>query len=184
MARKRLRNLREGGTYFLLQWSRANNGAETRRTPSPGSARESFNGAAPTMARKRKRTGGPKDDHNQLQWSRANNGAETQQCSLQACLCRLASMEPRQQWRGNWDAGKMPSARRGCFNGAAPTMARKQDLCGLRLARRDASMEPRQQWRGNRSIVYGQFTTQFRFNGAAPTMARKPKLNEDGTFKR
>ena len=87
-----------------LQWSRANNGAEThpagRRLTldllhgaAPTMARKQtstnakissmsrrFNGAAPTMARKRR--AGNLSGGDTLQWSRANNGAETVQVSL------------------------------------------------------------------------------------------------------
>jgi len=36
-----------------------------------------------------------------LQWSRANNGAETERVCTDEREELVASMEPRQQWRGN-----------------------------------------------------------------------------------
>jgi len=131
-----------------------------------------FNRAAPAMARKQ---GGKRIRvlfSPMLQWSRANNGAETYQLGNIGVRCLLASMEPRQQWRGNLEL---------CLESFSPVFA---------------SMEPRQQWRGNTlpSITVlslallqwsrannGAETSRRRaagtaspgFNGAAPTMARK-----------
>jgi len=109
-----------------LQWSRANNGAETSGmlTQKPHS-RICFNGAAPTMARKPNACWRMCRWCARLQWSRANNGAETiRGLYLQFGLVH-ASMEPRQQWRGNF------------------YIRHELDYENI------ASMEPRQQWRGN-----------------------------------
>ena len=92
----------------------------------------SFNGAAPTMARKRV------------------NGV------IDIFSAQCASMEPRQQWRGN------------------PRWCDRPDI------RIRASMEPRQQWRGNRTFPTRSAKTAECFNGAAPTMARKPDLPRQG----
>ena len=84
-----------------LQWSRANNGAETVRLA------------------------GSREIGGSLQWSRANNGAETMTCWLMLASSDAASMEPRQQWRGN------------------------VVITADGFTQSAASMEPRQQWRGN-----------------------------------
>ena len=111
-----------------LQWSRANNGAETY---------------------KKIRT---QEVYLLLQWSRANNGAET------LYLYHLRPSMLKLQWsRANNGAEtpvKGPPQRcpRPCFNGAAPTMARKR--------------VPR--------CIFVCLVSSF--NGAAPTMARKHSL--------
>ena len=86
----------------------------------------------------------------ELQWSRANNGAETLGAITVHPLFLNASMEPRQQWRGNTFLPVARNAWITCFNGAAPTMARKLvPRLSATVRQFVASMEPRQQWRGN-----------------------------------
>jgi len=72
MARKLIPPVRELETLTTLQWSRANDGAETEKRA--GKARP----------------------ENALQWSRANDGAETQNRVAAGDTRRVASMEPRQ----------------------------------------------------------------------------------------
>ena len=60
-----------------------------------------------------------------------------------------ASMRPRRKWRGNRSCTRILAGLRGCFNEAAPEMARKSLEC-LTLV----------EW-------------NLRFNEAAPEMARK-----------
>jgi len=138
----------------MLQWSRANNGAETNgRVRFFPSNNRSFNGAAPTMARKPPLSGGILTSGGQLQWSRANNGAETDQYPQAARSALQASMEPRQQWRGN-----QKYLSPACDSQKASMEPRQQWRGNLRSAinpppRLLASMEPRQQWRGNKRRV-------------------------------
>jgi len=102
MARKLRAIRKEGDAWGVLQWSRANNGAETRRgetTPLfPAFLLQwsrANNGAETCCARFSDGVS------SLLQWSRANNGAETINRHQVFRLPSLASMEPRQQWRGN-----------------------------------------------------------------------------------
>jgi len=199
------------------QWRGNEKGLEGRKMTTI-----SFNGAAPTMARKPNNVLYRLAFAGSLQWSRANNGAETgmpEKCPL---LGEVASMEPRQQWRGNKTYAGYVSpvamlqwsrANNGAETGLSCTvnsprsfasMEPRQQWRGNAGAARSgvsgdiASMEPRQQWRGNPQLrnthrlgIWLQWSRanngaetpagkpgengKLSFNGAAPTMARKRK---------
>ena len=109
----------------------------------------SFNGAAPTMARKPNNVLYRLAFAGSLQWSRANNGAETgmpEKCPL---LGEVASMEPRQQWRGNKTYAGYVSPVAMLQWSRANNGAETGLSCTVNSPRSFASMEPRQQWRGN-----------------------------------
>ena len=109
MARKLVEASKHSERRTGLQWSRANNGAETRSHAERERQWIRFNGAAPTMARKPRERSKLNGSYELLQWSRANNGAET------ARLADRFGVDQSLQWSRANNGAETPSSATRCL---------------------------------------------------------------------
>ncbi len=188
-----------------LQWSRGSRAAETRRPRSwPSLHVLRFNGAAAREPRKRGRAERRSARSCALQWSRGSRAAETgdgfdvssSPCRFNGAAareprkrrsavddaqrCRIASMEPRLESRGNARGPRAVDDARSAS--MEPRLESRGNDAAQCLDVRDvaASMEPRLESRGNSAEPARRCSRRRRFNGAAAREPRKPTRRARG----